>query len=71
MSKAKAKATACDSMMHCWHVRNTTTDGLSKKGYDTVFCCFCGAVRRRKWEYVRDPNHGSYADLLVRRESDE
>lgn len=60
------RKTGCDELMHCWHVKSSTTDGLGQKGYDSVFCCFCGKTARRKWQYVRDPNHGSYADMLKR-----
>lgn len=51
---------------HCWHVKSSTTTGGSKRGFDTMFCCFCGKVMRRKWEWVRDPHHGTYADILMR-----
>lgn len=54
--------------VHCWHVKSSTTDGMGKAGYDNVFCCFCGKVAIRRWRYVRDPEHGSYADLLLRDE---
>lgn len=64
----RTKETGCDSLLHCWHVRSSTTDGMGEKGFDTVFCCFCGVVKRRTWKYVRDPNHGSYADLMIRRD---
>lgn len=71
MATSKGKLAGCEDLMHCWHVKNSTTDGLGQKGYDTEFCCFCGVVRRRKWQYVKDPNHGSYADLLIRRDVGE
>jgi hypothetical protein len=70
MTPTRAKRTGCDTLMHCWHVKGSTTDGMGQKGYDDVFCCFCGAVKRRKWHYVKHPNHGTYADLTLRIEGE-
>jgi hypothetical protein len=50
---------------HCWHVTSSSTNGLGRKGWENVTCCWCGVTGERQWKIEMDLRHGPHAQESI------